>query len=146
MLLLIGPVGWAVLLFLALFTPDRSERLRVEVPWTADTEARVQGLRRRRRIAYAIAAVAGLAIALSIFLAAGPGAGAAMIMQVVRLSLVLTTVAALAVGLVAERRLGHEAVRVELDASRRWVTLGNVHPGFAQAVRTDQDRRHQHQR
>jgi len=34
LLLVVGPVGWIVLLFLALASPDRSEQLAVQVPWT----------------------------------------------------------------------------------------------------------------
>jgi hypothetical protein len=35
---------------------------------------------------------------------------------------------------VLDRRVGRQAVGISLDASRRWVTLTNVHSGFVAAV------------
>jgi hypothetical protein len=67
-----------------------------------------------------------------------------MTAQVVQATVLVVAVAAVAVALAAEWRLGRQAVRVELDASRRWVTLGNVHPAFARAVRVDQRHRAPH--
>jgi hypothetical protein len=74
--------------------------------------------------------------------AAGDGGGT-MAGQVVLVAVVAATVAAAAVALAADRRIRQQRVEVELDASRRWVTLRNVHPAFAAAVRVDQQRRHQ---
>jgi septum formation protein len=51
--------------------------------------------------------------------------------------IVAGTLAAAATGIAASWRLRRESVRVELDASRRWVTLGNVHPAFAWAIRSE---------
>jgi hypothetical protein len=42
--------------------------------------------------------------------------------------------------LVAEWRVGPASVAVDLDASRRWVTLRGVAPEFARAVRARQSR------
>lgn len=41
--------------------------------------------------------------------------------------------AATVVLVTADYRLGKASVGVRLDASRRWVTLGGVHPAFAAA-------------
>lgn len=57
------------------------------------------------------------------------------------MTLPIATVAAIGVALVTDWRLGRETIGVELDASRRWTTLRNVHPAFRQAVRAHQDRR-----
>jgi hypothetical protein len=54
--------------------------------------------------------------------------------------LVALATAALAVTVVATVRLARERVTVDLDASRRWVTIGRVHPAFAQAVQPHVDR------
>ncbi|HEX6422555.1 MAG TPA: hypothetical protein VFZ79_03705 [Acidimicrobiales bacterium] len=141
LLLVVGPIGWLALLFLALASPDRSEQLAVQVPWTTDTQAGVDALRRRRRYAWALAAIAAVASFAMVATAAGPVAGPGMTARVVQSIVLLVGVAAVAVALAAEWRLGRRAVRVDLDASRRWVTLGNVHPAFARAVRADQRRR-----
>jgi hypothetical protein len=36
--------------------------------------------------------------------------------------------------IIEKRRLRYLIVRLELDASRRWVTISGVHPAFAEAV------------
>lgn len=141
LLLVVGPIGWIVLLFLALASPDRSEQLAVQLPWTTDTQAGVDALRRRCRYAWALAAVAAVASLAMVASAAGPVAGPGMTARVVQATVLMVAVAAFAVALAADWRLGRQAVRVELDASRRWVTLGNVHPAFARAVQVDQRRR-----
>jgi hypothetical protein len=52
----------------------------------------------------------------------------------------LFALAAFLVGLREWRRTRVAAVRVDLDASRRWVTLSGVHPDFAQAVQNQAER------
>jgi len=64
-----------------------------------------------------------------------------MTMQVLAVAGATTAVVALAAALVADWEIGRRTPRVELDASRRWVTLGNVDPAFARAVAADQAER-----
>jgi len=137
-LLLVGPVGWAVYFVLS-FLSAPGERLTVSLPWTADSQERIVALRRRKNGAWAAAAGAA-ACTVAVILVAGSG-GTTMTARVVIGAIALASAAAAGVALVTESRLGRERVRVELDASRRWVTLGNVHPAFRQAVRADQARR-----
>jgi hypothetical protein len=139
-LLLVGPVGWAVYFVLS-FLSAPGERLTVRLPWTADSQERIVALRRRKNGAWAAAAAGAAACAVAVVLVAGSSGGTTLTARVVIGAIVLASAVAAGVALVAEARLGRERVRVELDASRRWVTLVNVHPAFRQAVRADQARR-----
>ena len=65
--------------------------------------------------------------------------------RVVLVTLVVGAMGAAAVALATEWQIGRRTVGVDLDASRRWVTLTNVHPNFARAVRAEHHRRPQHQ-
>ncbi|HZM43175.1 MAG TPA: hypothetical protein VFB94_28860 [Acidimicrobiales bacterium] len=56
------------------------------------------------------------------------------------LALLATLVVCVIGALVAEWRVGQASVAVDLDASRRWVTLRGVAPEFAEAVRARQSR------
>jgi hypothetical protein len=138
-LLLVGPMGWAVYFVLS-FLSAPGERLTVSLPWTADSQERIVALRRRKNGAWAAAAAGAAACTVAVILVAGSG-GTTMTARVVIGAIALASAVAAGVALVTESRLGRERVRVELDASRRWVTLVNVHPAFRQAVRADQARR-----
>ncbi|MBN2621807.1 MAG: hypothetical protein JXA83_00505 [Acidimicrobiales bacterium] len=134
-LLLAGPIGWAAIV---LFSPHTSDLLTVRVPWSADVHARIVDLRRGRRAAWAAAALAGVALVATLVSGAG---GPTMLAQVVLVTLALATAGAVVAALVTEHRIGRLSVGVDLDASRRWVTLRNVHPHFAAAASADQRRR-----
>ncbi|HEX5945054.1 MAG TPA: hypothetical protein VFY82_02200 [Acidimicrobiales bacterium] len=137
-----GPLGWIVVL---LFSPSQpTDRLRVELPWTVDTQAEVVALRQRRRLAW-IASAAGAAVAFALVLTTVGGAGWTMSGRVVLVTVVVGAIGAAAVALATEWQIGRRTVGVDLDASRRWVTLSNVHPNFARAVRAGQQRRAEHQ-
>jgi hypothetical protein len=146
LLLLAGPAGWAVLVVLALVTPDGQATLSVQVPWTVAAEQRVEAVRRRRRRAWWTAtATAALVVALLVVPVSGRasvtdagGGPLTLPAQIVGVGLALVAAAAVVAGLVAPWRLGRATVGVELDASRRWVTLRNVDPAFARAVRAGQ--------
>jgi hypothetical protein len=51
----------------------------------------------------------------------------------------LGALGATAKAIVGKYRLRYLIVRLELDASRRWVTISGVHPAFAQAVAAERD-------
>ena len=65
--------------------------------------------------------------------------------RVVLVTVLVGAIGAAAVALATEWQIGRRTVGVDLDASRRWVTLTNVHPSFARAVRAGQQRRPQPQ-
>ncbi|HET6951414.1 MAG TPA: hypothetical protein VFI47_13615 [Acidimicrobiales bacterium] len=137
LLLLFGPIGWIVLLVIAIAAPDRSERLTVEVPWTTEAHDRLRALRRRRNALWTAAVLSLVALVLLVAAPVAPVAGAARISaQLAAGALVALLVGAVVAALVAEHAIGRATVGVELDASRRWVMLTGVHPAFAAAVRS----------
>jgi hypothetical protein len=123
LLLLTGPLGWIVLLFLA--SRDSGERLAVELPYSDAAYARFVGARRLRSGALAVCLLGTVGL---LVLGASAHLGPAGIV----LTLGLVAPAVVAVG-VAEWRMHGASVDVALDASRRWVTLGRVHPAFVAA-------------
>lgn len=144
LLLLAGPIGWiAAVVFSG---PGPSDILTVQVPWTVSVQARIVALRQRRRIAWLLAAAGAAALVAAMGVPSRPLAEGGMTGRVLLVTLVSATVAAVVSALAENWRIGRETVKVDLDASRRWVTLRNVHPAFAAAVRRDQQRRRQPQR
>jgi hypothetical protein len=141
-LVLVRPLGWGAVALLALALPwlvtrARPEQLRVQVPWSVAAEQRADVLRRRQRTAWGLAGagVVGLVASIVARSAGGAGGQPGMTTKVGFAALLLATTVAVASGWVASWRLGRHTVGVGLDASRRWVTLRNVHPAFARAVR-----------
>lgn len=132
LLLLAGPLGWIILLFLG--GRDSGEHLAVEVPYSEEAYARlVRG--RRLRNAAMVVGVAGV-IGL-LWLTAWARLGEAGIVLTF-----IALVAGTATLLVGEWRMRSNLVGVSLDASRRWVTLSNLHPAFAAACTNQRDRQH----
>jgi hypothetical protein len=137
-----GPLGWVVAL---LCNPSQpTDRLQVELPWTVDTQDDVVALRRRRSLAW-MAAAAGAVGAVGLVFAAAGRSGWTMTAQVLLVALLVAAAGAAALAQATEWQLGRRAVGVELDASRRWVTLTNVHPSFVGAVRAEPRNHAQHQ-
>jgi len=122
LLIFLGPVGWIVLLALAAMS--RREVLTVRVPMSIAAEAQEPRLARQRAIA--LFACLGLVTA-----------------AILQLHPVPVEVWAGAAGVAAIVAIGFHAamlftqIGVELDASRRWVTLSRVDPAFAAAVDAD---------
>jgi hypothetical protein len=129
LLLLAGPLGWIGLFAVASYRSGRAEVLTVQLPYSRAAYARLQEARRQARIGWSLVAagvIAGLAVAVA-------GLWSAFATLVIG--------AAMAVGVwglveVARSwwRMPQLSVGVELDASRRWVTLRSVHPRFAAAA------------
>ncbi len=128
-----GPLGWIVLLFLA--TRSSGERLAVEVPFSEAAYDRYVQARRLRTgaVVVGVAATVGL-----LWLTAWANLG--------ELGAIVTLVAAfagIATFFTAEWRISLNSIRVDLDASRRWVTLRRVHPAFASACEEQRARQYQ---
>ncbi len=133
LLLLLGPLGWIALLVLA--PRSSGEELAVEVPYSEAAYDRfVQG-RRLRNGAMVGGAVAVIGLLWLTAWARLAEAGVLLIFG----ALVATAVAVL----VGEWRMRSNLAGVSLDASRRWVTLTNVHPAFASACRDQRELQHQ---
>ena len=126
LLVFLGPVGWILLLVLAAVARGGGEVLTVELPWSETVYRRAVHARRYRRTG-ALATVVLATVALVVHSHPAPASGLLVF------CLVALATAALAVTVVA-------TVRLARDASRRWVTIGRVHPAFAQAVQPHVDR------
>jgi uncharacterized protein YacL len=116
LLIFLGPVGWIALVILATW---RREVLTVWLPYSDAAIAREQ-LPRQVRTAGLIGAVVSILLAVTM-------SSVAAIWVVLA---VLCGVAALVANIV----LYWGAPGIRLDASRRWVTLTNVHADFAASV------------
>ena len=125
LLALAGPLGWLVLLVLS--SRDGGEHLAVELPLSDGAYDDLRAARRLRTGALLLgtATTVGLLV-LTAWAQLGP------------LGALLVGAAALvtfAAAMVGEWRVGRASVGIALDASRRWVTLNGVHPGFVDACR-----------
>ncbi len=120
LLVFLGPLGWGILLLLALFGSGQ-ESLTVRIP---RTHASFEREHQMRRYVW-VAALMGLASLVMAFVLASR--------QPPQLSLALGA-AFLLGALVLHVMVAIKAVGVSLDGSRRWVTLSGVHPDFARAV------------
>jgi hypothetical protein len=126
LLLLAGPLGWLGLFVFSL-TRRPEGTLRVELPFSEAAHQELRRLRRMRVVAalavvgFAGLAVVGLVLATFDGTVLGSAAAAAALFCVIR-------------WILAVRQGGRAAVDIDLDASRRWVTLGRVHPNFVEAV------------
>lgn len=77
----------------------------------------------------------GLVAAVALPVGPVAGSGAQLAARLVLGALAVALVGGFVAALAAERAVGRATVGVELDGSRRWVTLDGVHPGFVAAVR-----------
>jgi hypothetical protein len=132
LLILAGPLGWLALFIIA-FTHRPSDLLTVKLPLCGYAYQRYRVARRMRSI-WLIAAFVAAVLVPAIYMTHRPAS------TVATLVLGLFALAAFVVGLREWRRTRVAAVRVDLDASRRWVTLSGVHPDFAQAVQNQAER------
>lgn len=137
LLVLAGPLGWIALLYIATSRAGGAEVLSVLLPWSDQAYERQRAADRQRRAGgWAAAACAGmlLIVLLSHSLERVPAPVDALVVA----GLVAGGAWAMTVNAMGTWRVGRESVTIGLDASRRWVTLGRVHPDFATAVRATQ--------
>jgi hypothetical protein len=135
LLLLAGPFGIVALLILSA-SRSRDDLLTVRLPCCQVITRQFNAARRSRWIAgLGLLAIAVLAlISLS--------HGTAGLWPYVSSFLVVGGVLALAEMVRDTMICRRSMVGIALDASRRWVTLRGVHPGFRSAVESDPDIRH----
>lgn len=132
LLLLLGPLGWLGLLIISLARSGRGEVLTVQVPMSDHAYDQLRAARRLRRGAVAVAVAGGL-VGLWILTSTDRTAGDALQWRTLGLLALAAVVGAILTLFVADHRLTHASVQVDLDASRRWVTLSRVHPAFVAA-------------
>ncbi|MGD0747431.1 MAG: hypothetical protein ABSB68_06435 [Acidimicrobiales bacterium] len=133
LLVLAGPIGWLGLFVYAMVR--RVETLTVRLPYCDEAYAELQGARRLRRIS---AWASGICVVLAL-LALRPGTFTA---QTAGAALAAVGLGFLVLAVVETRHVRRASVGVDLDGSRRWVSLDRVSDAFAAAVvaREESDR------
>jgi hypothetical protein len=119
LLVLLGPFGWLVLALVAITARRRT--LTVRLPYSAGAVDQEVRLSRERWIGVAVAVLLGLA-------------AADRFAAIPRSVWLVGAAVALVVAAVVHVRYVWTRVHIRLDASRRWITLSNVHPAFVRAV------------
>jgi hypothetical protein len=119
LLLFLGPMGVFALLLAALLAPA-TEYLTVRIP---ESDASFQRERQLERLRLA---ALGAGVLVPLYGAFRPG-------MFPLVWLVVTVAAFLTAGAITWV-LWRQSISVSIDVTRRWVTLANVHPAFAQAV------------
>jgi hypothetical protein len=138
LLLFVGPLGWLALLLIAASRGGRREVLTVQVPMSEPAYQRRRAAHRMQNLWLAAAIVGAIGLLASLASTGGTPLGRAVALLAVGL-----TVAGV-VGLIASGGRGRrERIVVDLDASRRWVTFGGVHPDFAAACQAREQRQDQ---
>jgi hypothetical protein len=132
LLVLLGPLGWLILLAIA-FTHRPAEYVSVTVPFSEFAYRRLSVTRRMRRIWLGLAVAAAVLALAALSMASLTSVVAAWVLG-------LFAVAALVSAVLEGRRLTHAGIGVSLDASRRWLSLSGVHPDFARAAAAQRDR------
>jgi hypothetical protein len=139
LLLLAGPIGWFALVVLSVSRGGRREVLTVQVPLSEPAYERLRRARRRQTLWLAVAVVSVIAV-LALLVTAGD---TDLLDQAALLFAGGLAVAGV-VGLIAtDIRLRQARIVVDLDASRRWVTLSDVHPAFVAACQAHEARQGQ---
>jgi hypothetical protein len=128
LLLLLGPVGWVCLVIIALSRPA-APTVSGRLPFSEFAYRRLLVARRMERIWFGAAAVTGVLAFVVLVLSSGDHATTA-----IAIALGAAALGSLVKAGLESRRARHTLVRLELDGSRRWVTIYGVHPDFANAV------------
>ena len=119
LLLLAGPIGVLVLLFLVVGHAGQ-EKVVVKLPYDEAILPKKNRLRAVRAAGLALTFVGVVGFVAGVLSAGWIWVGLAVV--------------SLVVSLVAHFRLNFDSIEVELDGSRRWVRLAYVHPAFVEAV------------
>jgi hypothetical protein len=125
LLILAGPLGWIGLFVISAM--HQGGTLTVTLPFSEAAHDRLTHATRVRRQAGLVLVGALAGSLLSLFLRTTDG-------KLLAVGLACVAVAALVKVVVESSRLLRLTVPLDLDASRRWVTLSKVHPNFVEAV------------
>jgi hypothetical protein len=132
LLILAGPIGWLGLVIYA--AARRVETLTVRLPYCDEAYMELSNARRTKRNAGLATFVLFLAAVVFLLLRSYAGRVAAAALAVVIIGMAITYIA-------ETFRIRRAAVGVELDGSRRWVTLSRVSDELLDAVNSSQPER-----
>jgi hypothetical protein len=122
LLVLAGPIGWLVLCMYAV--TQRDEALTVRLPFSARAYDDYARARRQERVLGWAAVVTLFGAFFVLVLQTFTARAAAVALAVIGLALLVSWFS-------ESRRVRRAGVGVQLDGSRRWVTLSRVHHDFA---------------
>lgn len=137
LLLLAGPLGWIGLIVMSIARSGRSEDIVVRIPFDEAAYQRLRAARRTENIGLALVLLTFPALLVVTML------GDDTLQRFAVIGVGLAFGAGVILLIVSSFRQRAAKVTVDLDASRRWVHLGDVHPAFAaacEARRRDRDR------
>lgn len=132
LLLFAGPLGWLVML--VLLGRDSGEKIAVDVPLSEPAYQRLRRAKRTRGVGWALDLVA-IPLFFLLILAIGPNGWATPMRWALIVVMVAAVVTGVVLTVVGERRVTAASFTVDIDGSRRWVTIRGVHPSFAAACR-----------
>ncbi len=147
-LVLLGPLGWLGLLLISSSRGARGEVLTVQLPMSEAAYQRLRAARRLGRNALIAGALSTIVALMTLPTAVGGTQGGvgnpdALTSRAIALVACMTLLGAVITRFIADRRVRDGSVQVDLDASRRWVTLSRVHPAFATVSQAHQQRQDQ---
>jgi hypothetical protein len=117
LLVFLGPIGWLVLL--GILVAVRGEKYRVRLPYR---ESAWESIRRTSVAGYVLLGVAAVVLVAGLLLRQEGVA-------------ILAAIVVAAIGVVVCLASNLMMPRLDLDATRRWITIRDVHPAFADATR-----------
>ena len=126
LLVLAGPIGWLGLIVISAFRRS-GELLTVTLPFSEAAYRRKVGAERARLLATLVT----VALVIAAFAAFVEHTTA---FRVVALGLAVLACLAFSAVITGAARLRKVTVRLDLDASRRWLSLHGVHDSFVSAV------------
>jgi hypothetical protein len=124
LLVLLGPIGWLVLLYLSL---AGGGGVTGRLPFSEFAYRRLLVAQRMQTIWIVAAIVVGVLAFLCLIIHTSASSAAAI-------ALGAATVGAVVEVALQTRQVRRAEVNLVMDASRRWVTIRGVHPDFAAAV------------
>jgi hypothetical protein len=130
LLVLAGPLGWIGLFVISAIRSGDGSMLTVTVPFSETAYRRGTQAKRARLQAALVCAGTAIAGLLALLLKSTDG-------RLLALGLAVVAGGALIKVIMQSVRLSRLAVRLSLDASRRWVTLSGVHPNFVESIQHD---------
>jgi hypothetical protein len=129
LLVLAGPLGW-IGLFIISATRQNNEMLTVTLPYSEAAHLRLRQAQRARSQAMWVMMGTFLGAIVSLLFRTTD-------YRLLALALAVVVTGALIKMIMEANAVNNAMVRLSLDASRRWVTLSQVHPDFVTTIHQD---------